>query len=116
MMFLSPANGGANTMVSISSYQLALVCAAVAKVASNPLHKWIGDRGAEEIAGAIGAELSVYDIGRVDERTRFARFDFQNGSQLEVEVGPQPELKSGDNRPDGDHPTPGTPVAMAVAA
>lgn len=101
-------------MISLNGEKVALLSAAVARVSNNENHKFPGDKGIDEIAAAVGAEsVSVYDLGPRDAKTRFVRFDFAAGA-IEFEVGPQPELIHTDNRPDGDNPPPGTPIAMAA--
>lgn len=102
-------------MIPLTGDKLALISAAFARVEKSPLHKWIGDKGLNEIAEAIGGQISVYDLGPRDNKTRFMRVDFDKGS-LEFEVCAQPEAHRPENRPDNDPTTPGTPVAMAMAA
>ena len=57
--------------------------------------------------------LHTGDLGKRDAKFRYIRFDFAEGP-LEFEVCARPVLINTDNRPDGDHPTPGTPIAMAA--
>jgi hypothetical protein len=100
-------------MISVNGSTLALMSAVFARVHSNENHKWVGDAGIDEIGKEIGATISVYDAGRIDNKVRHVRFDFDGGS-FEVAVCPRPALINTDDRPDGDHPTPGTPVALAA--
>ncbi|USV41022.1 hypothetical protein [Xanthomonas phage BUDD] len=104
-------------MIRLDGAKVALIAAAVARVAESGAHKFVIDEHLRAISSAVGAEgVSVYDLGKRDEKTRFIRFDFPQGEQIEIEVGPQPEMQK-DTRPEGDDDTPGgTPVAMRMAA
>ncbi len=100
-------------MIQLTGDQMALLSAAFARVSSSEQHKWKGDKGLNEIAEALKAEVSVYDVGPRDEKIRHLRFDFETGS-IEFEIGPQPELVRVDNRPDDDPTPPGTPIAATA--
>ena len=102
-------------MISLNGSQVALISAAVARVAGWTAHKCPNaDEHIEAIGKAAGAEfVSVYDHGPRDDKRRYIRFDFANDS-IEVEVGPQPEFVNQDNRPEGDDLPPGTPVSLAA--
>lgn len=108
-------------MIKLTGSGVALIAAAVARVASSESHKFVVDEHLRAISSAIGAEgVSVYDLGKRNEKTRFIRFDLSvaNEHSIEIEVGPQPEFKNPDTRPEGDDDIPpgGTPVAMRMAA
>lgn len=105
-------------MIRLDGAKVALISAAVARVAGSEAHKFVVDEHLRAISSAVGAEgVSVYDLGKRNEKTRFIRFDFPQGEQIEIEVGPQPEFVNHDNRPEGDDDNPGgTPVAMRMAA
>lgn len=102
-------------MISLNGEKVALLAAAVALVSNNTNHRYpTTDENLERIAFQIGADdYSVYDLGPRNNKNRFVRFDFSNGSQIEILVGSQPELLRNE-QPEGDDTPPGTPIALAA--
>ena len=102
-------------MIDLTGEQLALIGAAIARIAHSEAHNFSNsDADIANIAKSAGAEFwKVYDKGPYGKRTRYLRLDYTHGT-INIEVGPQPEFVNHDNRPDGDGPPPGSPIAMAA--
>lgn len=93
-------------VIEIAADHLALMAAAVARVAKNESYKFpAGDIGLSEIGGYLNADISVYDRGE----NRFVTFFFQNGT-IEVTASKRPPKPNAPEVPDFD-PTDGTPGA-----
>jgi len=102
-------------MIQMNGGQIALLAAAVARVAKDEHHFYPVDTGLDELTKAIGAEKwSVYHIGKYGEKNRYLRFDFPTGEGFEILAGPQPEIFRPTQPSPEDDGGPGTPVAMAA--
>jgi len=101
-------------MIELNGTKIALLAAAVARVANSEHHTFQYDPALDEIAKELGAiQYNVYDSGPRDQKNRYIRFDFA-ADEIEVMVGPKPELIRPTQPTPDDDGTPGSPIAMAA--